>query len=241
MLSCILFAGFANAQDVPTLIKEADALDAQERTLDAIQVLKQAEKVDPNDPKVLVKLSQDYSDAIDVAKEQSQKFANATLCLRYAEKAVRAAPDDSDAHTCLSVAYGKMTDFVDNKTKMEYSIVIKSEAEKAVGLDPKNDVALLILARWNFEMATLNPFLKGIAETLYGKLPPASKDTALEYFQKAIACAPDRIINHAEYARALEAIGKTQEAKAQWLKVTQLKATDSEDRSYMAEAQKYLK
>jgi tetratricopeptide (TPR) repeat protein len=240
-VSFVLFAGFANAQDVPTLIKKADALDAQERTLDAIQVLKQAEKVDPNDPKVLIKLSQDYSDAIDLAKEQSKKSAYATLSLEYAKKAVHAAPDNSDAHTCLSIGYGKMTDFVDNKTKMEYSKVVKSEAEKAVELNPKNDLALLILARWNFDMATLNPFLKAIAQTLYGEMPPASKEKAMEYFQKAIAIAPDRIIHHAEYAHALEAIGKTQEAKAEWLKVTLLKPTDAEDRGYMAEAQKKLK
>jgi len=241
MLSFVLFAGFANAQDVPTLIKKADALDAQERTLDAIQVLKQAEKVDPNDPEVLINLSQDYSDAIDIAKEQSKKSAYATLSLEYAKKAVRAAPDNSDAHTCLSIAYGKMTDFVDNKTKMEYSKVVKSEAEKAVELNPKNDMALLILARWNFDMATLNPFLKAIAQALYGEMPPASKEKAVEYFQKAIAVAPDRIIHHAEYANALEAMGKTQEAKAEWLKVTQLKPTDSEDRVYIAAAQKKLK
>ena len=100
------------------------------------------------------------------------------------------APDNSDAHVCLSIGYGKMTDFVDNKTKMEYSKVVKSEAEKAVELNPKNDMALLILARWNFDMATLNPILKAIAQTLYGQLPPASKEIAVEYFQKAIAAAP---------------------------------------------------
>ncbi len=241
MLSFTLFAGFAKAQDVSTLIKKADALDVQERTIDAIQALKQAEKIDPNNPKVLVKLSQDYSDAIDVAKEQSEKKAYATLSLEYAKKAVHTAPDDSDAHASLSIAYGKMTDFVDNKTKMEYSKVVKSEAEKAVELNPKNDLALLVLARWNFDMATLNPFLKAIAQTLYGEMPPASKEKAVEYFQRAIAAAPDRIIHHAEYAHALEAMGKTQEAKAEWLKVTQLKPTDSGDRDYIAEAKKNLR
>ena len=236
-----LFTDSAGAEDFSNLIKKADALDAQERTLDAIAVLKQAEKITPNDPQVLIKLSQEYSDAIDVAKEQSQKSAYASLCLEYAKKAVHAAPANSDAHTCLSIAYGKMTDLVDNKTKMQYSTVVKSEAEKAVELNPQNDVALLILARWNFDMATLNPFLRAIAQTLYGEMPPASKEQAVAYFRKAIDASPDRIMNHAEYANALEAMGKTQEARAEWLKVTQLKPTDSEDRRYIAEAQKKLK
>jgi tetratricopeptide (TPR) repeat protein len=237
----IWIASVAQSQDVPTLIKKADELDARERTDDAIATLKQAEKISPNSPGVLIKLSQDYSDRADDAKERSQKLAFARLCLEYAKKAVHVAPDSSDAHTCLSVGYGKMTDFVDNKTKMEYSKVVKSEAERAVQLNPKNDVALLILARWNFEMTTLNPVLKVIAQTLYGQLPPASKEQAIEYFQRAIAAAPDQIMNHAGYAEALDSMGKTAEARAEWLKVKQLKPADATDRRYVAEAEEKLK
>jgi tetratricopeptide (TPR) repeat protein len=237
----IFFLTAAHSQDVSALIRKADELDAQERTNDAIETLKQAEKISPNNPDLLIKLSQDYSDKIDSAKDRSQKLAFAKLCLEYAEKAVRAAPDNADAHVCLSVAYGKMTDFVGNKTKMEYSKVVKSEAEKAVELNPKNDLALLILARWNFDMATLNPILRAIAQSLYGQLPPASKEQAVEYFQRAIAAAPERIIHHAAFAEALESMGRSKEARAEWLKVKQLKPTDAEDRRYLAEAEQKLK
>ena len=237
----ILIATVARSQDVSTLLRKSDELNAQERTDDAIEVLKQAEKISPNNPNLLIKLSQGYSDKIDAAKDRTQKLGFAKLCLEYAKKAVHEAPDNADAHVCLSIAYGKMTDFTDNKTKMEYSKVVKSEAEKAVALNPKNDLALLILARWNFDMATLNPILKAIAQTLYGQLPPASKEQAVEYFQKAIAAAPERIRHHAQFAEALEAMGKTKEAQAEWLKVKQLKPADAEDRRYVAEAERKLK
>jgi tetratricopeptide (TPR) repeat protein len=151
------FAIMAESQDASPLIRKADQLDAQERPDDAIEVLKQAEKISPNNPILLVKLSQDYSDKLDEAKDRSQKLAFAKLSLEYAEKAVHEAPDNADAHVCLSIAYGKMTDFTDNKTKMDYSKIVKSEAEKAVELNPKNDMALLILARWNFDMANCRP------------------------------------------------------------------------------------
>ncbi|MBV8533469.1 MAG: hypothetical protein JO207_06695 [Verrucomicrobia bacterium] len=237
----ILLATIGQSQDVSTLIRKADQLDAQEQTDRAIDALKQAEKISPNNSDVLIKLSQDYSDKIDAVKVRSEKLHFANLCLEYAKKAVREAPGSSDAHVCLSIAYGKMTDFVDNRTKMEYSKVVKSEAEKAVELNAENDVALLILARWNFDMATLNPILKGIAQALYGQLPPASKEKAVEYFRAAIAAAPQRIINHAEYAKALESMGRTQEAKAEWLKVKQLKPSDARDRQYIAQAEERLK
>jgi tetratricopeptide (TPR) repeat protein len=237
----IFFADVAQSQDVGALIRKADQFDAQERTDDAIETLKQAEKISPNNPDLLIKLSQDYSDKIDASQDHSQKLAAAKLCMAYAKKAVHVAPGNADAHVCLSIAYGKMTDFVDNKTKMGYSKVVKSEAEKAVELNPKNDLALLILARWNFDMATLNPILKVIAESLYGQLPPASKEKAVEYFQKATEAAPGRIIDHAQFAEALESMGKTNEARAEWLKVRQLKPTDAEDRKYVAEAEQKLK
>jgi tetratricopeptide (TPR) repeat protein len=237
----IFFATAAASQDVSLLIHKAGELDAQGRPDEAIQTLKEAEKIDPKNPALLVQLSQDYSDKIDASKDRSQKLAFAKLCLEYAKRAVHEAPDNADAHVCLSIGYGKMTDFVDNKTKMEYSKVVKSEAEKAVELNPKNDLALLILARWNFDMATLNPILKAIAQTLYGQLPPASKEIAVEYFRKAIAAAPEKIIHHAEFAQALESMGKTKEARAEWLKVKQLKPSDAEDRAYVAEAEQRLK
>jgi tetratricopeptide (TPR) repeat protein len=240
-MSLTLFTPTGQGQDVSTLIRKADQLDAQEQADAAIDVLKQAEKISPNNPDVLIELSQDYSDKIDAVRERSEKLHFANLCMEYAKKAVRETPDNSDAHVCLSIAYGKMTDFTDNKTKMEYSKVVKSEAEKAVELNSQNDLALFILARWNFDMATLNPLLKGIAQALYGQLPSASKEKAIEYFQRAIAAAPRRIMYHGAYAEALESMGRTQEAKAEWLKVKQLKPADREDRKYLAEAEAKLK
>jgi tetratricopeptide (TPR) repeat protein len=238
VISTLLTAGAAPGQtsDVSALIHKADMLDAQNQTDAAIEILTQAEKISPNNPDVLIKLSQDYSDKIDTAPDRTHKLNYANLSLQYAKRAVREAPDNADAHVCLSVAYGKMTDFVDNKTKMEFSKVVKSEAEKAVELDPGSDFGWLILARWNFEMATLNPILRGIAQALYGQFPPASKERAVEYFQKAITAAPHKIIHHAEYAQALEAMGRQQESKAEWLKVRQLKPADAQDRQYRAKA-----
>ena len=85
----VFFATVAESQDVSLLIRKADELDAQGRTDEAIQTLKEAEKIDPNNPNLLIKLSQDYSDKIDASKDRSQKLAFAKLCLEYAKRAVQ--------------------------------------------------------------------------------------------------------------------------------------------------------
>ena len=124
---------------------------------------------------------------------------------------------------------------------MEYSKLIKSEAEKAIELDPKNDYAYLVLGRWNFEMTQLNPILKGIAELLYGQMPPASQEKALEDFQEAIELAPDKIIHHFCYAEALARLGRKDQARAEYQKVLRLTATCREERAYQQKATSGLK
>jgi tetratricopeptide (TPR) repeat protein len=177
---------------------------------------------------------------VDVAPEKSQK-ALAKQALAYAQRAVAKGPNAAQAHLALAIAYGKMADFVDNRTKIEYSKYVKSEAERAIHLDPNSDDAYEVLARWNFEMATLNPILSGIARVLYGQLPPASKEQAFEYFRKAIAISPNNVGYHAEYARALAKSGRIQEAKAEWRKVLQIPPSDDEDRRYQREAARELR
>lgn len=226
----------AQPQEVNALIEKADKLDTQEQTSAAIELLLQANNTSPNNPKILIRLSQDYSDQVDNAKDRASKVNFAKLSVDYAKRAIQEAPKNSDAHVALSIAYGKMCDFVDNKTKIEYSNIVKSEAEKSVELNPKNDTALLVLARWNFDISTTNPVLKGFAQALYGQIPPASKEKALDYFQRAIAVAPQRIIHHAEYAQALETLGRKDDAKAEWQKVRDLKPIDSRERQYQVTA-----
>jgi len=222
-------------------LEKADRLDDSDHFTEALAILKEAEKSDPSNSEILYRISRVESDLIEDLTDDSKKKAYAQESVAYAKKAIEFAPNNPDAHLAASIAYGKLTDYVDNRTKMEYSKVLKNEAEKAVQLDPKSDYGYLILARWNFEMTQLNPILKGIAQMLYGEIPPASQEKALEYFQKAIAVAPNRIIHRFYYGQALEKIGRKDEARAQYQKVLALSATDKEDRGYQRDASAALK
>jgi predicted Zn-dependent protease len=242
-LLCTLILGWVGlavlpleAQDVNSALLRADKLEDANRFKEALDILKEADRTSPENPAILRRLSRVYSDLIDVTSGASAKKEYAQLALADAKRAVEKAPNDAEAHLALSIAYGKITDYVDNKTKIEYSKYVKSEAEKAMELDPKLDDPYEILARWNFEMASLNPIERGFAQLFYGQLPPASRNKALEYFRKAISLAPNRIIHHAEYARALEQMGRPNEAKVEWHKVMQLKPIDEGDQKYQAEA-----
>jgi tetratricopeptide (TPR) repeat protein len=229
------------AENLAARLEKADRLDDNDRFLEAIAVLKEAEKSDPQNVEILYRISRVESDLEEDLSDDSKKKTYALESVAYAKRAVDAAPQNSNAYLAAAIAYGDLTDFVDDRTKMEYSKVIKAEAEKAIELDSKNDYAYLVLARWNFEMTDLNPILKGFAEMLYGQMPPASQDKALEDFQKAIALAPNRIIHHYCYGEALARLGRKDQAKAEFQKVLRLTATDKEERGYQQKASSGLK
>ncbi len=236
-LGMLLAAPLARSQpDLAAELARADAWEDGNQTERAAELLEGLDRANPDQPAILWRLSQVYSDLTDETSDNRKKRAYAKSALTFAQRAVAKAPNEARARIALSIAYGKMADFVDNRTKIEYSRYVKAEAERCVQLDPKIADAYEVLARWHYEMATLNPVLAGIAQTLYGRLPPASKDAAFDYFRKAIAVAPDRIGYHAEYAKALDESGRRAEAKAEWARVLALPAEDAEDRAYQREA-----
>jgi tetratricopeptide (TPR) repeat protein len=233
----------ADPENLSILLQKADRLDDTDHFLEAITILKGLEKSDPRNVEILYRISRAESDLVDDLPDDAKKKGSdyAIESVAYAKRAIEADPKSSEAHVAAAIAYGVMTDFVDDRTKMEYSKLIKGEAEKAIELDPKNDYAYLVLARWNFEMTQLNPILKGFAELLYGQMPPASQEKALEDFQKAIELAPNTMIHHFCYGEALAKLGRKDEARAEYQKVLRLTPTCREERGYQQKATSGLK
>lgn len=228
-------------QDLDGLIKRADQFERNGETDLAIDSLTQAGQLSAENPEVEKRLAREYARKIEDAPDPVVRKQYAGLSLDLAQKAVKKLPDDSQARVGLAAAYGKMLEMLNDKTNVEYTRRVYAEATRGVELDPNSDFGHLILARWNFEMAGLNPFMKGLAQIVYGRLPPASKEDAIEEFKRAIQLAPERITHHAEYAKALDALGEKDAARREWTRVAALKAIDSQDKRYQAAAITWLR
>jgi tetratricopeptide (TPR) repeat protein len=217
--------------------------DAQVRALhapEALALYDQAAKADPGDIDILLRVSQQCSNLIAQAKSPADALAFAKRSLDQAKQAVALAPANSKAHLALAVAYGRLTDFVDNRAKVEYSRFVKSEADKTLALDPREDFAYHVLGRWNFGIATFNPMLKFIARVVYGGLPDASLEEAARDYKKAIDLAPQRVIHHHELARVYAALGQMDDARSEWEKELTLKPEDNEGEADQKEARAAL-
>ncbi len=203
------------AQSTSDLIARADALDDAQRNRESLEVLIQADKASPDNAEILRRMAKQYDQLSLDAKSDTTRRDLGQKSLDYAQRAVKADPKNSNAHLSLAIIYGRIAFDQPPKKKIEMSKLIRDEALTAVKLDPKNGLAWHVLGRWNFEMANFNPFLKGLAQVIYGKFPDASNERAAECFAKAIAVGPPSVVNHVEYGRALAALGKKNEARKQ--------------------------
>ncbi len=232
----------ANATDpaIADLLRQGDAEVSAGNLRGALTFFSEAEKKDPQDVDVLLRISQQYSDLVPAAKTPAEAQSLAETSLAYAKRARALAPQNAKAHLALAIAYGRLADFEDNKTKLVYSRNVEDEAKKSIALDPHDAYAFHVLGVWNYRVANLNTLLKLMARYIYGGMPPASNEEAVRDFQKAIALAPQRILHHEELARVYVAMGKHDLAHKEWKTILALPAANAEDEKVQSEAKTLL-
>lgn len=201
------------AQSQADFIQRSEELNDKEEVHKAMDQLLEANQLWPEDANVLHRVAKQHVLLMKEEKSKTAKKARGQKALEAAERAVKLAPDNAQARLSLAIVLGQLALTESPRRQIEMSRRIRDEAEAATRLDPGEDFAWHVLARWNYELANLNPLLKSFAEVIYGKFPDASNKNAAEYFRKAIASGPPRVIHHIEYGRTLVALGKTDEAR----------------------------
>ncbi len=160
----------------------------------------------------------------------------AATAFKCAQAALQADPRNATAHVCVAVTVAKMFPYVGNQTKVVYSRQIKTECECAIRLDPHQDIAYYLLGRWNYGVANMNFFYKGLVRIIYGGLPAASNAEAIEDLQRAVALNPGRIIHHQELAKVYAALGQKEAARRELEQCVRLKPLDPDDADAQTEA-----
>lgn len=227
---------FAEDAQVVSLVTKGDAAEARGETREALALFRQAEEVAPENVAVLLRVSKQYADLIPRTQPQAAAQKTAEKALAYARRAVSLDPSNAKGRLNLAVCYGRLTDFVGNKEKLEFSKLIKAETQKSIDLDPTDDFAWHVLGRWHLGVANVNGVLKAMARFIYGGLPPASNEDAVRCLRKAVELAPQRLMHHAELAHAHTAAGEVELAMQDWQNVLGIRALDADDEKYQQEA-----
>ncbi|HTR41649.1 MAG TPA: hypothetical protein VMH87_08545 [Pseudomonadales bacterium] len=221
-------------------LARADLAQKDGNIQEAVKIYHADEQAEGSNAVYLCVLSRRYCDLTyltNSAAVQKDLVAHALTC---AQQAVQDNPTNATAHSSLAVCYAKSCNYTDIKTKLAYSRIFKSEAEKAIALDPRQDVAWYLLGRWNYAMANVGLLSRAYVKMVYGGLPQASLEQAVQNFKKACELAPNSILNHAGLAMAYGAAGEKKLEIAELEKCCALKPHSPEDKEAFQDAAKKL-
>jgi len=211
--SVLALCASAWAASSDELVTKGDAFDVKLQASEALAYYLPAEKLEPNNVRLLVRIARQYRHLMADATASNEKLRLGRIALNYAERAPELAPNDSEAQLSIAISYGKMLPLLGIKEQIEASRRIKETADKAIRLDPYNDLAWHVLGRWNRVLADVNLVKRGVASLVYGKLPQTTTEEAVRCFQRALELNPNRLMHYVELGRAYAQMGRTAEAR----------------------------
>lgn len=211
--SLFLPCGAMSAATVEELIKEGNVHDQSFRPQEALKSYLPAEKVDPDNVDLLLRIARQYRHQMADAAGVADKTRYAGLALGYAQRAVALAPNDAEAHLSVAICHAKALELYTNKEKMAALRQVKASTDKSLALDSNNDVAWYILGRWHEKVAELSVLKRKVAEFAYGGLPKATNDDAAKCFRKAISINPNRSPYNIDLGITYAAMGNHADAR----------------------------
>ncbi len=229
------------SQSAQEWIQKGDEAYAKFDNAAALEAYQKAVEADPNNYEALWKLSRAYVDVGETLKDKDQRKQYYRRAEEYARKAIEVNPNGAKGHLYLSVALGRVALDASPKERIRMSKEIKAEVDKALQLDPNDDIAWHVLARWHRKLSTLSWIEKKFANLFLGGVPKeASIEKAVEAFQKAIELNPDHINHHLQLAITYEKMGEKEKAIAEYKKVLELPVKDADDPEHKAFAKERL-
>lgn len=191
-----------NAQDINTLLKDAQQLENAFKQPEALQKYLDILRHQPNNLTALIKTSELYSilgKHQGTKDKQKEYYRNARI---YAQKALQVNGNSSDANVVMAIAMGRMALASSGEEKIKAVKDIKTYSEKSIHLDPNNFKGYHVLAKWHYEVSDLTSVEKWLVKVAYEALPRASLDDAIKYFEKSRQLNPSFLLNYLELARA---------------------------------------
>ena len=144
-----LFSASMQAGPADDLIAKGDAYYDQLNAKEALKYYLAAEKLDPENVRLLVHISREYRHLMSDASKPEEKLRLGNIAVDYAKRAAALGPQDAEAQLAVAISYGKLQPLEGNKERLETSRIIRVEADKTLKLNPRSDLAWHVLGRWN--------------------------------------------------------------------------------------------
>jgi regulator of microtubule dynamics protein 3 len=186
--------------------------------------------------------------AIDIGKQTPDSVKSTrrdTLYVeaeRYARAATVANANGADGHFLLSVAVGRASLTKGKKERVRRAGEIRTEALRAIDLNPNHDGAYHVMGRWNAEIMRLSGFERFFAKSFLGGsiFNDASWAHAIQYLEKAVSIDSANIYHHLDLALVYIDRGRYTAAREQLQAIPTLPVVDVMDPRYQADAAMWL-
>jgi len=226
-------------------IRQGDEYYAQFNDAQALESYLLAVQAEPAGYEALWKTARAYFDLGDLsptdgAGAAEKKRALYNNAIKYSKQAIQADPNGTWGHFFLSAAMGKYVLTQGKKEQINGSKTIKAEIEKAIELDPNNDLAFHALGRWHRRMAEIGGASRLLGGMIYGSIPKGSFEESEKNLLKAIQLNPNYTNHHLELGRTYLAMKKKDLAVQEFQKVLELPNTTSKCQLYKKEAEAEL-
>lgn len=180
----------------------------------------------------------DLGEQIPDSVESSSRDSLYARAERLARQAVAADSLGAEGHFALAAAIGRASLTMGQKERIRRARVIRSEARRAIELDPRHDGAYHVLGRWHAEIMRLSGLSRFFARNFLGAgvFSEASWDSATAHLERAVELDPDRIYHRLELAAVYADRKRWEDARAQLAEAARLPRRELRDSAYQAEA-----
>lgn len=245
ILGLSLLAGPGLSQTAEEFIKSGDEYYAKWEDQKALAEYLKALEVEPKNYEALWKAARGYVDVADLmtgtGKEvEKQKFEMYVKAERYARQAISVNPNDTWGHFFLSAALGKKVLMLGKKEQIDASKQVRAAVDKAIELDPNNDLAYHALGRWHRRMAEIGGAKRALGSLIYGSIPKGSMEESEKWLKKAVELKPDYINHHLELGRTYVAMKKYDLARQEFNRCLELPESSAKDKQLKEEAREEL-
>jgi tetratricopeptide (TPR) repeat protein len=241
-IGVLLLAPVAQAQSdgLSEALQEVDRLRTEGDFRQAFATLNGLMQDHANNPEVLWRLSRTKVDIGEQRNSEDVRKQFYREALTHAEAAIAADSMNARAYLAGAIAAGRVGLMSGTREKVELSRTVKEYVDRAIELNPDLPAPYHVRARWNYEVASLGFFSRAVVRAVYGGLPDASYEAAVDDFERSIAL-DDRVVDRLELGRTYLAMDQEDEARAQLEKALTLSNKDPDDPQYKEEARELLR
>ena len=198
--------------DLPALISSGDDAFARIEYPAAVGFYEEGLAAHPEDADLLWRLARVSVCMAEVAEGEARTrlLARAELCAR---RCIASDSAKAEGHTWLAGTLGYLALEAGTERKLVLSRELQREAERAIGIDPRDDAAWSILGSFYRALGNVGWLERALASLFVGSVPRGGYEEAETALRKATDLAPDIMRHQYELGILYIDMGRKEEAR----------------------------